>query len=75
MMFMGKEVESVYEGKRNSCCCGCSGTHSHGPERIAEVVALIAKHPDKQDACPGFVSIELGHRLYIAYFVPQEVQS
>lgn len=28
-MFSFDKVDSVYSGKRNSCCCGCKGKHSY----------------------------------------------
>lgn len=75
MLFMGREVESVYEGKRNRCCCGCCGVHSENPERIAKVLRLLTKHASKLEDHSSFVAVELKTRVHIAYFVPQEVQS
>ena len=31
-MFTIDQVTSVYSGKRNRCCCGCSGKHTYSKQ-------------------------------------------
>lgn len=70
-----EDVESVYEGERDRCCCGCSGDHTaveDDPQTVERVVdtindLLAAGHLDLD--MPGqLVSAHDGGTVYIAYF-------
>lgn len=69
------DVESVYEGERDRCCCGCSGDHTTAvddPEEVERIVEAIndllgagqldLEIPDE------LVSVHDGGTMYVAYF-------
>lgn len=68
-MIRFEQIQKVYSGKVNTCCCGCAGNHSDNPVQIKRTLNKINKHFAKTVLDPqSNISVELGSRLYIAYF-------
>ena len=69
------DVESVYEGERDRCCCGCSGDHTtvaderEEAERIVDTINdLLAAGQLDLEIPDELVSVHDGGTVYIAYF-------
>lgn len=69
-----EDVESVYEGERDTCCCGCAGTHTTASEDPAVVAEVVGKIEELLAAgqvdlvMPSLVSAFDGGTVYIAYW-------
>ena len=69
------DVTSVYKGRNEACCCGCSGTHTtteENPKKVQRIVnkieeLLVAGHVDI--VTKQYVSAVEGKHVYIAYFI------
>jgi hypothetical protein len=71
-----RDVQSVYSGRNNTCCCGCAGKHTD----IEENSKVVKQHVKRINqllrdghidlAGPTFISAtsESGQRVYIAYY-------
>ncbi len=65
-------VKKVYTGKRNHCCCGCSGTYNDSPRAIAAHITrtntLLAKgEGEVWGVEPTFISADCGKRMRTIY--------
>jgi len=83
MKFNDKIVISVYSGKANKCCCGCSGKHYYAPgmgeedyqvenaAQVTRVINKIQKAHDQgrfiDDDDPCITCLEENGRWYIVY--------
>ena len=76
-------VASVYSGKRNTCCCGCAGTHtraSTSKEKMedyyvvddAKVKRVWNKVFGGKNGDPvvsdTYAYVEVGTRMHVVYF-------
>lgn len=63
-------VARVYSGKKNRCCCGCSGKYYEvgeaDPKTIRKIFGKILSGECTDEG--GHVWSEIGDRLYIAYY-------
>ena len=67
------KVTSVYSGKANRCCCGCSGKHydvgTPAADKMArKVVKLINSAIAHAESGSNNTSLKVGERVYVAYF-------
>jgi hypothetical protein len=66
------KVATVYSGKINTCCCGCSGTHSDKPAQITRVLNIMLANIADASDLDNCVAVEVGSRQYVAYFPEAE---
>ena len=69
-----ENVKSVYSGKSNHCCCGCSGTHKTQEESLRfvkmalkKVNTVFAADPEKIEVTQTYIAWDNGSRIYIVY--------
>ena len=65
-------VASVYSGKLNRCCCGCSGKHTDADENPCTVKMIFNKimkayYKDVTKISDTCYSLETDTRLYVVY--------
>jgi hypothetical protein len=77
------QIVSVYSGRAGKCCCGCSGKYWYSSRhsqtaatrntpvsdrQVARVLGIIQRHASDAHLLRNCVSLQIGNRLYNAYF-------